>query len=323
MKQVFRFVSGIAALALAFPASSQSPLPPPVPDAAPSGDRYDLDLGHNRSRLTVPVSVDGQGPFNFVIDTGAERTVIASSLAQRLRLAPGEGVTMHSMSGVDFVPTVVIPRLSVSDKKTVMDIQAPALKEQHLGAIGMLGVDSLQAQRVTFDFKNSRMSVMPSKEARKKHHYGDAIVVTARSRFGRLVLVDAKLDGQKVWVVIDTGSEVSVGNSVLRAKLEKRKRLKETEPVEMMSVTGERIMADYTHADELVLSGVTVKDMPIAFADVAPFEKLDLTDKPALLLGMDALSAFSTVSVDFAERKVRFITSQPGEDTNLRFAALP
>ncbi|QPQ55215.1 aspartyl protease family protein [Allosphingosinicella flava] len=319
MKQVFRLMPGVAALLLAFPALSQSSdtLTP-----APSEDPYDLSLGHNRSRLTVPVRVDGQGPFNFVIDTGAERTVIGSSLAEKLRLAPGRGVTMHSMSGVDFVPTVIIPRLSVSDRKTVTGIQAPALKEAHLGAVGMLGVDSLQAQRVTFDFKNSRMTVMPSKEARKKR-YGNAIVVTARSRFGRLVLVDAKLDGQKVWVVIDTGSEVSVGNSVLRARLEKRKRLKETEPVEMVSVTGERVMADYTRADELVLSGVTVKDMPIAFADVAPFEKLELTERPALLLGMDALRAFSTVSVDFAERKVRFITSQPGEDGNFRLAALP
>lgn len=318
--KVLAVATTLATLSFSAPLSAQlEPAPSvPVEQGSPS-DSYDLTLGHNRSRMTVPVSVDGQGPFDFVIDTGAERTVIASSLAQRLHLEPGDGVTMHSMSGVDFVPTVVIPRLTVSARKTVTDIQAPALKEAHLGAIGMLGVDSLAAQRVTFDFKNSRMTVMPSAEARKKS-FGNAIVVTARSRFGRLVLVDAKLDGQKVWVVIDTGSEVSVGNSVLRAKLEKRKRLKATQPVEMTSVTGEHIMADYTRADELVLSGVTVKDMPVAFADVAPFEKLDLTDKPALLLGMDALRAFSTVSVDFAERKVRFITSQPGESWKVRLA---
>ncbi|WP_158703020.1 retroviral-like aspartic protease family protein [Allosphingosinicella vermicomposti] len=319
--KILAIAAGWVTLSLSASLSAQPEAPFPLTGDEGASESYDLALGHNRTRMTVPVSVDGQGPFNFVIDTGAERTVIASSLAERLRLAPGDGVTMHSMSGVDFVPTVVIPRLSVSARKTVTDIQAPALEEAHLGAIGMLGVDSLAAQRVTFDFKNSRMTVMPSNEARKKS-YDNAIVVTARSRFGRLVLVDAKLDGQKVWVVIDTGSEVSVGNSVLRAKLEKRRRLKETQPIEMTSVTGDRIMADYTRADELTLSGVTVKDMPIAFADVSPFEKLELTDKPALLLGMDALRAFSLVSVDFADRKVRFITSQPGENGKVRFAGL-
>ena len=32
----------------------------------------------------------------------------------------------------------------------------------------------------------------------------------------------------------------------------------------------------------------SLTDMPIAFADVHPFKKLGLTDRPALLLGMDA-----------------------------------
>lgn len=306
MGHIFRAGLALAALAGGSVAYSQST--DVGTTEAGTEAAFDLELGRNRmNRLTVPVSVDGQGPYDFVIDTGAERTVIASSLAERLRLSPGEGVTMYSMGGVNVVPTVVIPTLSVSPRKTVTGVEAPSLNEMHLGAKGMLGVDSLAAQRVTFDFKNRRMTVMPSKEARKKS-FGDAIVVTARSRFGRLVLVDAKLDGQKVWVVIDTGSEVSVGNSALRAKLEKRRRLKKTEPVEMVGVTGERIIADYTRADELILGGVTMKDMPIAFADVPPFEKLDLTDRPALLLGMDALQAFSTVSVDFADKKVRFIT---------------
>ncbi|MEK6638843.1 MAG: retropepsin-like aspartic protease [Pseudomonadota bacterium] len=37
-------------------------------------------------RMTVPVMINGQGPFRFVIDTGADRTVISSELAERLGL---------------------------------------------------------------------------------------------------------------------------------------------------------------------------------------------------------------------------------------------
>jgi hypothetical protein len=47
--------------------------------------------------------------------------------------------------------------------------------------------------------------------------------------------------------------------------------------------------------------------MPIAFADVAPFRKLDLLNRPALLLGMDAMKLFDRVSVDFANRRVRLL----------------
>jgi hypothetical protein len=45
----------------------------------------------------------------------------------------------------------------------------------------------------------------------------------------------------------------------------------------------------------------------VAFADVHPFRKLGLTDRPALLLGMDAMQAFDQVSIDFANRRVRFV----------------
>ena len=70
---------------------------------------------------------------------------------------------------------------------------------------------------------------------------------------------------------------------------------------------GERVAAEQAVTRELELGGVTMTGMPVAFADVPPFAKLDLDDKPALLLGMDALRTFSRVSVDFAERRVRFL----------------
>ena len=46
--------------------------------------------------------------------------------------------------------------------------------------------------------------------------------------------------------------------------------------------------------------------MPIAFADVPPFEVFGLSDRPALLLGTDLLGTFRRVSLDFRARKVRF-----------------
>ena len=40
-------------------------------------------------RMTVPVSVAGQGPYQFLVDTGSERTVISRELAKHLRLSSG------------------------------------------------------------------------------------------------------------------------------------------------------------------------------------------------------------------------------------------
>ena len=49
-----------------------------------------------------------------------------------------------------------------------------------------------------------------------------------------------------------------------------------------------------------------MSDVPVAFADAVPFKRFGLDDKPALLLGMDALKLFRRVSIDFANREIRF-----------------
>ena len=59
-------------------ASEQPATAPAVPEAAPPGaDPQVLDLAADAAaRMTVPVSIEGQGPFKFIVDTGSERTVI-------------------------------------------------------------------------------------------------------------------------------------------------------------------------------------------------------------------------------------------------------
>ena len=301
-------LAGLCALAAAPPLAGQEAAPPAVSEAPPEEGAnftlgYDPDFTH---RMTVPVSIGGEGPYRFIVDTGAERTVISEDLADELDLQFGGMARVHSMTEVSEIRTVHIPALEVGGKK-VKDIRAPALERRNLGAAGMLGVDSLQNQRVSFDFLREEMRVVPSRRREEKWP-DDTIVVTARSRFGHLVLVDASVDDQRVWVIVDTGSQVTVGNSALRRKLEKKRRLPPTVPIEMVSVTGGRITADQAKIREIMLGNMHIRDLPVAFADVHPFRQLDLMDRPALLLGMDALKLFDRVSVDFANRRVRLLS---------------
>lgn len=303
----FVFKASLVASALSLVFSASALAQPVFPEGALGND--DVGIGQDRrSRMTVPISIAGKGPYQFLIDTGAERTVISAELARELALEGGDPARMHSMSGVANVETVIIPQLQVS-RKSVEGIHAPALKAVHIGASGMLGVDTLQSQRVTFDFERQTMTVAPSKSGIVDRDPNE-IVVRARTRFGRLVLVDASLDGQKLTVVLDTGSEVTVGNEALRKKLVGKRRIGLTVPIDLVSVTGGAIRADYTRVKQVRLGGVLINDLPVAFAEVHPFKKLGLSNRPALLLGMDALRLFNRVSVDFANRKVRFISPE-------------
>ena len=311
-----RLLAGLIGIAaLAGPGAAQEA---PVPEiAAPPLEtipgRIDMDqaetLGLVREvndRMTVGVSIGGRGPFPFIVDTGAERTVISSELARSLSLQPGRTATVHSMSEVSEIQTVVIPALRVGNR-SIERIHAPALSRANLGAQGILGVDSLQHQRVTFDFRRREMTVSPSRGPEERWPDMNTVVVTGRSLYGRLVLVDASVDGQRVWVIIDTGSEVSVGNSALRAALARRGRLGPVAPISMVSITGGIVSAEYSFARKIRVGGLDINNLPIAFADVHPFRQLRLTGRPALLLGMDALQLFSRVSIDFPNRRVRVL----------------
>jgi predicted aspartyl protease len=296
----------VAALIVAAPGAAQTVVMTPA--GTITNDPSVVATGNDQSqRMTVPVMVNGQGPFQFVIDTGADRTVISTELSDRLNLPAAGTARLHSMGGQSQVNIVSIDRVGYSNR-IARDVKAAALPMRNLGADGLLGVDSLRGQRVVMDFVAQTMSIESSSEAETPvPSDGAIIVVTARTRLGQLVMVDADANGQKVWVVVDTGAQNSVGNSRLKQLLVKRNPETPIKLMEMVDVIGRRTPAEYTIVSKVRIGGVTMHEAAIAFADAHPFKLFGLSKKPSMLLGMESLRSFRRVSVDFASRKVKFM----------------
>jgi predicted aspartyl protease len=286
-----------------------APMPQPVDtpvEAPPPIERAIVAFGDEGTRMTVPVTIADAGPYHFIVDTGAERTVVSRQLAQLLGLAPGQQVRVTSMADAAVVDTFRIPSIAVTKAKAVggKAIEAPALEEYNLGAPGMLGIDALQNHALTLDFDRNEMAVAPSTRRRPASSAPDEIIVRAKSVYGQLVVTDASYAGTRVKVIIDTGSAVTMGNPALRARVERRKMA--LRPISLMSVTGTHLDADYTQVRRMTLGQIEMADIPVAFADALPFKRFGLNGKPALMLGMDTLKLFRRVSIDFANREVRF-----------------
>lgn len=260
--------------------------------------------GH--SRITLPVQIDGKGPFQFIVDTGAERTVISRELASRLALAPDGPVRINSIAGIKEVGTVIIPSLSYGHGERPF-VKAPVLDGQNLGGQGLLGLDSLHDKRLLIDFRKRSMDISDSGERVEGFDDPDAIVVRARSRFGQLILVDTQANGEKVHVILDTGTDVSIGNMALLQKLTRKRKIDGLRPIELTGVTGQTIMGGWNVIDKVRISGFSITNLAVVFTDVSPFHQLGLDRKPALLLGMDVLRRFERVAVDFGRRRVHFL----------------
>lgn len=287
----------LAALLLlaAVPAIAGQDAPPRAADTdivALKQDRHD--------RMTVPVRIGDHGPFQFMIDTGAQNTVLSIALAARLGLTPTAKATLVGVAGREVVDTVEVEQIDLG-KRSYYGLLAPLLRGEYIGADGILGLDSLQDQRVLVDFRRGVLAISDAKTLGGNR--GFEIVVTARRRSGQLIMADAVIDGVRTDVVIDTGAENSIGNLALHRALTRRGNHGSTE---LTSVTGQSIIAQVGMGRELAIGNMTMRNVLIAFTEAPAFAALDLHRKPALLLGMRDLRSLDRLAIDFSSRKILF-----------------
>ena len=262
----------------------------------------EIDARKLRSRMTVDVEVNGEGPFKFVVDSGADTSVIGRRLADRLGLDYASPVLLHAMTESKVVERVEVDELQLGPTVTT-DLELPVLRERDIGGDGMIGLDALVEQRLMMDF--DRRIITVDDAARRERYTGGTIVVTARLQKGQLILTEVEVDEEAVDAVVDTGTEISIGNSALREKV----RSAGTGLMEKMTiygVTGKPQEIDFVVLPRLKIGPIELRKVPIAFADVPPFAVFGIDDKPSLLLGTDLMEQFRRVSLDFKERRVRF-----------------
>jgi len=310
-----RFAALLAGAAL-WPASRAlaiTPDPPPIPalPAAPAGATStgaatgaSTSIGSGldwSSRMTAPVFIEGQGPFPFVVDTGANRTVIAAELAMKLGLPEGELEPVQGVAGMQMAPTA-FASLTVGDR-TGRRGPVSLLPSGAIGGQGLLGLDRIGDQCVTLDFRAQQL-VIGASAPRWAGSY--EVSVHARRRDGQLTMIDADLAGVPVTAFIDSGSDSTIGNMALRHFCYARDPSVKWLKVPVISATGQTMDAEMADLPHLRVGGFQLPVWPVAFVDLHTFAMWGLTERPAILLGMDLLSRFDRVSLDFARGQVRF-----------------
>jgi predicted aspartyl protease len=252
-------------------------------------------------RMTGSVVVAGAGPYPFVIDTGANQSVISAELAQQLGLALGDVKPVNGVAGVSAAPTT--QALLQVGARPPRDAVLSVLPGDAMGAPGMLGLDQLDGARLTLDFGRQMLSIDSGPALPGA---GDEVRMKAHRRDGQLTLVDADLAGISVTAFLDSGAQNTIGNLALRELAITRYPLTLWSKIPVMSVTGQTIDADFADLPALRIGGVTLSTWPVAFADLHTFRLWNLTKRPAILVGVDVLSRFETVCLDFRRDEVRF-----------------
>ncbi|MFC3076877.1 retroviral-like aspartic protease family protein [Phenylobacterium terrae] len=276
--------------------------------SAPSADEVHEDtsvptLDTPALQVTAPIFVDGQGPFQFLVDTGANISCIATALAEQLGLPPGPLVKVNTVAGSRRRQSVLVDRLQVG-ARTHRRVRAPVLPVTGLKADGVLGVDWLKGQRLVLGFAEDKLEITRSKADKPSEK---SVIVPARRKSGQLTIVDADLSGERISAIVDSGSEVSLGNFALRELARRKdKTFKPGAPVGLISVAGERFEGEAGFLPWVRLGGLQMGAVPVVYADSHVFRLWELERSPALILGMDILRQFDAVALDFGRSNVRF-----------------
>ena len=306
----FPMLPAAALLQIAAPEPIQTPPPIAEPDpaetsaalldriAAAGGETIESRTDYYQ-RMTVPVTIEGQGPFRFMIDTGAQATVVTHGLKTRLGLPSLGSATVVGMASAREVELVELNGLEFA-ARTFDDIHAPLLEARRVGADGILGLDSLQDLRVLIDFRENTIAVDDAEALGGNRGY--EIIVRARRKLGRLIIANARIDGIRTAVIIDTGAQGNLGNLALQKRLRARKR----DEVRTTDVHGAELVGKLDFVESLRIDKFQLANVPVAFADGPAFAALGLADRPALVLGMRDLRLFDRVAIDFEARAVLF-----------------
>jgi predicted aspartyl protease len=297
----------VLATALAAAATQAAP-PPPESDAAPQAQVLKLDPDANK-RLTIAITIGGVGPFDFLIDTGAQSTVLSRELADQLQLNERFPATLVGL--VSRVPTETVSVDGIALGQHNFNVPtAPLVDAADLGAgvDGILGIDGLQNRRVLIDFIKRRIEVAHAKDLGGNRGY--EIVVKADRRLGQLIITDAMVDGVRTAVLVDTGAEGSVINQALVDKLRGRSH----ETTTLLDVNGTLIEGPIHYIRSLSVAKMKIGTIPAVLADSPALKALGLDHQPAMILGMNELKLFRRVAIDFETKRILFDVPRSAQD---------
>ena len=261
-------------------------------------------------RSTVGVFIDGQGPFQFAVDTAASASVVASDVVERLRMTPAGELDMHTVIGLERVPAVRARTLTSGSLTVGGARMAVGSRTGLIGLDGLLGLDLLAEQRLVMRFRGRGRSTINRSRPDHDEFLG---AVRPRVRFQppghggpQLMVLSAIVRGQPVQAVVDTGAQVTLINPALARAAGARPfqtRTAETGRL-VQSPTGRAALAEAMVVSAVQFDELVLDRLAVLMGDFHIFRLLGLEDTPAMLMGVDVLGVFERVVIDLKRGEI-------------------
>jgi hypothetical protein len=255
-----------------------------------------LDSG----RPGIMLTVNGEGPFLFMIDTATSNTVLTKALASRLHVPklPGAEFDVVTASGAVrshfyHVDEMTMAGVTVEGVRVVV-FDLPV----QFGIMGALGADFLSNFTVDLDLPRHAVTLYP-----QGAEFPDAGLTRLRGTLNAhgFIILPARVSNIFAAAAFDSGAELTVANSRLAAY---------ARSVGMMTVerATEHKVTDAAHLkryaashdfERITLGPTTWLGPSVMISDMRVFDQIGIGNQPAIFIGMDLMEGRRVV-IDYA-----------------------
>ncbi len=261
---------------------------------------------------TVPVYVNGNGPYPFILDTGADQSAVYQWFTDRARLKMivGKDQTLSGQTGSAKVSMYHMRTVSLAgiEARNLEAYGLPNRRDKGNEA-GILGNDIMDQAIVAFDFPCRKIEIQPRSVPVQVAVGAAAPSIAGIDGDTTLLTLPVTINGAEGVAVLDTGSRwtrLTPGFAKAAGIDTASHEFRDAEP--FYGTSGHKIVPRTGPMGRLTVGGQVITNMT-AQVVALPMLAQDFGDKPAMLLGADVLGRFRFV-YDHASRKVWFLPSR-------------
>lgn len=249
-------------------------------------------------RPTVKVSLNGAGPFEFLVDTGANTTVVAKRHIESLQVPYTGMAQVYGTTGDRAFPLAILSELVAGSAKR-SGLQVAVAEDVDLAREdGILGADVFAGRRLTFDIGGRTVTVESSAHQERRWRRSNM-----RVRNGHLAEIRGRVGRVGARLMLDTGAGECIINTPLREELAHRyPRLEAIGETSVRGVTGHVLVGDFFELPDLRLGDLVIREAGAVAVDAPVFELWELDEEPAMIVGVNVLSRLDKFTIDYGAR---------------------
>ena len=247
-------------------------------------------------RIWAPVSINGKGPYRFVLDTGASRSAVTRQVVNELGLPIiADAFRLRGVTGSSIVSAVKVDTIEFGELM-IEDETVPIVADAFGGTQGVLGGKGLDEKRVVIEFRRDQISIARSRRQPPPPGYS---IVPFKYSPASGMRVNVQVGSIKAVAIVDTGGEVTIGNLALREALARRRDQHDEFEDVIIGITEDIQKTARVRIPSIIAGEMIVRNAEISFGDMHIFDHWRLNKRPALLLGMDVLGTLDTLIIDY------------------------